>query len=510
MVAKVPVLDRWFLGLIFLTYVALISLHGYRYGDIDASETAAYALSLDAPELYAGDLYMQHVRASVLNERYPFAFLLHLFDPDSPWTFLFLHAIFSLVLLYAICCLAQQVLRYRSTVVLFIALNFFFLYYLTLGENEVWYNYLMPSLPAKSLGALSFLCYVRHKRLPSYLLLILATLFQPIVGAQLALLFLVIDAWKFRWKSGQLKEVLIPPLLYGSTAGLWILLVYVRQTQGDQVVSNEAFFEIMELRLAHHFFPSYYPLRNWLVMIILAAASMLVWRKQNVILYRFTVCCVVGYFIYTCLIEYFSCADALVLQWFKTTVWLKPIGILALLRLVERKLPVLGRKWVVQIAQVGTLLILPFTLVFPQVVTNKPFHFPWSNYDHPAIRIVRTAQIYTPVDASIITPPEMSELRYFGQRGVFIDYKSNLHSKGYLAESQRRRSRLYGLTLDLKRSGSDVAESMSRHYQQQTAQNFLDWKSDGATHVITAASHQLDLVLVYQDDSYAIYLLQPL
>lgn len=491
--------------LCLLVYASLLALHGYHFASGDASETSASALHLDDDSLYQGDLYISHTSKSNLNERYPFVLLIHLLGASSAWSFFLLHFVCSMLVIGALYQLGKMFLKQTSGRLLFIISCLFVIYGYTLGENEIWYNYVMPSLPAKALGASAICLYLSHRRLWAYLVLIPASLCQPIAGAQVALILLVLDLWHLYDIRKMSWSYLLPPILYGCTAGLWILVVYLTQTYTPSEMSDERFFEIMELRLGHHFFPSYYPTSRWLVMMALLGTSLWVWSKSNKILYRFTIICISGYVFYFLAVEVFALPNLVVLQWFKTTVWTKAIGLLALIKWLESKLPLLKRPWVSQSLCLALALSIAVPSILPEFFAGKPYYFPWTKPSSPAYELAAAVQKLCPKDASIITPPEMTEIRYFARRGVFIDYKSNIHSRDYLRESQDRREKIYGLTLALKRSGEDVQQTMRKHYKTLPLQEILTWKGAGATHIITYADVELDLTKMYANESYSLY-----
>ena len=485
---------------ILVIYFLLLAYYGYRVGDEDLCETSAYAMLLKDPGLFSGDFYLTQLSESFINERYPFALLLSCIDPTSEWSYFVLHALCSCLLIWGLLQLSSLYLKKIFWQVAFVATALFFSYGMTLGGNEIWYNYVMPSLPAKAIGIWTLYFYLARKRWLAYGILIPAALLQPIVGAQLALIYLSLDglSWIGVKRFPSSRQV-CPPLLFGCTAGLWTLLIFFQQHDQQLVLDAQHFFEILETRLAHHFFPNYYPLTSWLSFggIFLAGTSL--WRRHSTTVFRLCMITAFGWCIYAIAVLWADSSFIASLQWFKTTIWIKVLCLLSITIWLEDRM-----KW-----KYGAL---PFALLLAALATFLVFrpsqqtrHFPWSDYTSAEIDIAELAAAHSDAGSSFILPPDMTALRFFGRRGVFIDYKSNLHTHGYLAEAERRRRIVYGLSLELRRSGKNVMHGMKHHYLSLTAEQVKSFKTEGATHIITSIGHSLALEKVAANAKYTVY-----
>jgi len=486
-------------------YFALIAFHGYRFGDEDMSETLSYALYLHDMSLYPKDLYIQAVGPNPLNERFPFTMLLYIFGKDLSWPSFFLHFGSTMLLLSGMLQLANKFLKYWLSKIAFLVISLFVLYNLTLGGNEIWYNYFVPSHLAKSIAIWAIVFWVNDKPLKAYGILVLATLAQPVVGAQLALLFLLVDLFqKLRFNPFDFSP-LKGPLLFGFTAGVWILFVFSSHVLTDHSVTSKEFYDIMEARLAHHFFPSYYPLKSWLLLIPCFIAGALLWRDRCEKLYLLFLWAFAFMVVYVVAIEYLEWPSLLSLQWFKTTVWLKPLSILVILAFIEKYTSQLPKT-------IPTLAIVLITgcsflqlLGILEFAKGKPYHFPGTNYYTPEMQMSLEIKKNLPQDICLITGPEITGVRYFSQRSIYVDYKSNIHSKTYMSEAAQRRHELYDLSLSLRRSKKDVVQMGKLHYAGLNASDFQTFTASGATHVMTDHQHQLDLPIALQTPSFTIY-----
>jgi hypothetical protein len=486
-----------------IIYLALIAFHGYRFGDEDMTETLSYALYLRDHTLYPKDLYIQAVGPYFLNERYFFARLLSLFSKHLDWASYMMHLMTSIMLLSGLWELSSRFLKTHIYKLIFLLITLFVSYNLNLGGNEIWYNYFVPSHLAKSIGIWGIVFWLRGKQLQAYIIVALATFAQPVVGAQLALLFLIIDLYKPKLK---ILLMLRGPLVYGLTAGIWITAVFFSHLIGDQSISDREFYDIMETRLAHHFFPSYYPFRAWIMLIPLFIVATLIWKKYDQKLLHFFLWSLTGMIFYYLGIEVLEIPGLLSVQWFKITVWLKPLAILAILMVIETMVSIDTTRFIGNGLLLSILVasIIQISGIF-RVVDEKPRHFPGTNYYTADMELALTLRDKVPSDACIIVPPDVTGIRYFSRRSLYIDYKSNIHSKSYLAEAARRRKQLYGQDLQQRQSRSDVMLESKNYYQKLQESDFEQYKIAGVGYVITTVEQKLDFAVITSNSLFTLY-----
>src|SRR5690606_33748273 len=108
-------------------------------------------------------------------------------------------------------------------------------------------------------------------------------------------------------------------------------------------------------------------------------------------------------------------------------------------------------------------------------------------------------------DACIIIPPDVTGIRYFSQRSLYVDYKSNIHSKRYLAEASRRRKELYGMDLSTRRMGKDLVTEGKAHYQKLTTADLNRDPNKGVDYGMTYVSRRLDLPVIAESSLFTLY-----
>src|SRR5690606_21074202 len=91
--------------------------------------------------------------------------------------------------------------------------------------------------------------------------------------------------------------------------------------------------EILQFRLSHHFIPSTFPLISWIVTGILSIIAITTFKGN---LRRFGLIIVAGCILYFVLYENLGWVKVTYSQWYKTTIWLEYLGIVALFRQIEK------------------------------------------------------------------------------------------------------------------------------------------------------------------------------
>ncbi len=488
-------------------YLMLLAFHGYRFGDQDMMESLSYTKYLLNPQLYANDLYIQAAASSWLNERFPTALFFAIGGEDPAWFCYLVHVLSSIGFIWASLKIARHYLPSRFWELLFVLTFLFISYGINLGENEAWYNYIMPSYLAKTIGIWSIYLFVIRQYNWSFISLIAVTLFHPIVGAQLALLFGCVSIWMWwqsKWSTWPGWQGMV---LYGLTAGLWIGLIFYQHQLGDQTVDDATFYEIMELRLGHHFFPGHFSTQHYLILIPLFVWSLFYWRKLDQRISLLFVLGLLGMLLYTFLVEVIESPHFLSVQWFKINIWLKPLSIIALYAYISSKISFIKipswSAWALLIAGVG-LSVIQWT-TGSIVGDNKPYFLPFVAYQTDEMKLASEMKEVLPIEATLLIPPHLHATRYLSGRSLYIDYKSNIHSRAYMAEATRRRELLYGMTPKWRKEGLNIPYAGLAHYRALKAEDFLRFKAEGATHVMVEKAQVLELPEVMANESFVVY-----
>jgi MFS family permease len=514
-----------------LFYCFFVLFHGYIYGEGDQVEILSYAKYLLNNTLYSNDLYIQSIAQSVPNERIFLSYLLHCFgNTYMEWGVLGLHALSGIALFAAWIRLEGN----TPWAVWFLLLLFVPFYYFNLGGNDLYYGIFAGSCTAKALGSWAIVFFLEHKRTIAYGLLAIATFFQPMVGAQLFLIFTIILILKERMAATRRRSLaVISPLLFLSTAGIWLaLLLFKQQTK---VLSADSYLDINEFRASHHFFPAYFKLKNWLIFVPTFALGLyLYWfdfkknkmekKDENNIHFTlklpsfggagggfffisFFFISILGLIAYTIGVQYFRLPLFLSTQWFKVTIWLKGFAVLILFK---KSIQLAGSVEGNLRSQLPTANLLIFFLAvllfFVPQLRNMPQQFPWTSYKNaPSIDIALQAKEKTSPNALFVQAADITWFKYWSERSSYIDYKPILQTQQYLATWYDRIRAVYHIDLSDRRAGKDLVMTANTHFFALREVDFLALKKQGVSHILTLKNHALDFPIVVENEVYRVY-----
>lgn len=492
-------------------YVLILFRHGYVFGSGDQSEMLPYAKYLADNTLYTKDFYIQSIAAFVPNERFVFSKCLSFFINYLPEVTLGFHFLATMGVLLGLRHLAEkwlttELMRWIATLA-----PILLLYNINLGGNELYYNTLTPSYLAQVIGLWTFVLIFSGYVGWSYALIFVATLIHPLIGVQLWLLVAATHVIAKSQNAAYESWLTIIRINIGYllTAGFFIYKIKSNYDTG--YVDNDLFLNIIEFRAAHHYFPSYYPLKNWLILLPLFA---LYFISAHSLLRVLIGVLLTGCVVYTFGVSVLKSPTILSTQWFATTVWLKTFSIIAFVGIVESF--IVEKKWAKNILDnslilkgLGIISLMSVIFMTPQyqVFKNKNYDF-WTTHlsQKPEVDIALKAKSLTPKDALFMIPPNLSEFRYWSERSSFIDYKATNHRQAAFAEWYSRIKQVYHVSLDNRRNNADLPYLANLNYQQLPRGEFALWAAhNGVTHIITYKNHALDYPKIGENDVYVIY-----
>jgi hypothetical protein len=407
-------------------------------------------------------------------------------------------------------------------------------YYVNLGGNDLYYGIFAGSCTAKALGSWAIVYFLEKKTTLAYGLLAIATFFQPMVGAQLFLIFTIILILKERMAATRQRSwAVIGLLLFLSTAGVWLaLLLFKQQTQ---VLSADSYLDINEFRASHHFFPAYFKFKNWLVLVPTFALGLyLYWldfqknkmekKDENNIhftlklpsfegagggffLTSFFLISILGLLAYTIGVQYFRLPLFLSTQWFKVTIWLKGFAVLILFKkgISMLKLETSNLKLETSNSKLLLIFFIILLFFFPQF-RNMPQQLPWTTYKNaPSIDIALQVKQKTSPNALFVQAADITWFKYWSERSSYIDYKPILQTQQYLATWYDRIRAVYHIDLSDRRAGKDLVMTANTHFFALRETDFLALKNQGVTHILTLKTHVLDFPIVVENEVYRVY-----
>ncbi len=493
-------------------YILLIVRGGYEYGRNDSMQLS-YSVFLHDNTLYPNDLYIQEISKTIPNERYFFSSLLSFFG-NLKYITLIGHFIMSLLLFFAVDKITSLYIKkiegFKWLVQIFL---FIILYDINMGGNELYYNNFFVSLISKTIGLWAVYYILKNKYLLAFVLISLSTFFHPIVGVQLFIIFSVIILVDILVKQNykSVKQFVFPVLFYLLTAGVW--LVWLKFNFADkQLNNNEEFFNIFfKFRNSHHYMPSYFPLKSYLILIPLNIFGLIYFYKKEIKLFIFYITVIIISLIFTIGVEVFHSVEIASFQWFKSTIWLKLFSIIAVFAFVEKYFLFLTKRIFVNIykglffalSAICLSLILFNTEMLP---FNVCFDFGKQLQNDKAVAISLDAKKLTNKDALFVQPLRFTELKFYAQRSSFVDYKTPVHRKAALNKWYNRVELLYNLDYKAYNKTYNIDSIANKYYISLNEEFFKDLaKKNQISHILTFKEHKLDFKIISENELYRIY-----
>ncbi len=462
----------------FLFTLAILAIiyarHGYVFGASDQSETLPYILWLNNHSLYPSDFFLQNIIQHPFNERRFFVELLHSLQVGTRATSLLnycvfvLHALATASLLWGIYFYMRERFNSFGATWIAILLPLLFLFNINTGANELYENSLNPSYVANILGLWAIFLNEHRKVFWAVVLIVLATFFQPLIGALIALVFFLsetaIETFIFEKDRVLYRNRLIACFIFFvCTAGIYL---YALSHQISTPADLNLLMQIIAMRAPHHYLPYQFSFIGYAFML---ACVIAIFNFDNYNDKVWTFFIVAGCIVYAVCVYYFESNFILNTQFFRMTIWIKFWGSMGLMRYLlnylqnDKLLRYVENRFKRAVFFAGivcTIIILPSFRIFK----NKDYMFPFFKNTNPIVEISEHAKNATPINALFITPPDFEAFRFYSERNNFIDYKAILHDNAYLLEWQKRMKLIYNVGINNKEKGFQLIPIAKANY----------------------------------------------
>lgn len=509
----VSTVPRWeHLLSLLAAYLFLLSWNGYIYGHGDMIELLPYAKWLTDSTLYPKDFFIQHISVQSVNERYILAYFFSLFGKWMPQAALALHLICGLFLLEGLYRVAKIFIRSRGMIWLAILIPFIPLMNWNLGGNEMYIPLITSSTVAKTFGIWALYFFLKKEDFNKnnwyvYILLSIATFIQPLVGLQLflvmtgACVLIVIFNMKIEWKT------FLPVLFYLLTGGVWVY--WLQRDFAEGGIDNRLLFDFLEFRLPHHFIPTYFSKKAALVLLPLFGWSLFFYYKKNKTVFWMFVLTLLGMLIYTIGVEVLESSTIVSSQWFKTTIWLKSLSVIALFAVLESKIPVLQKAFFQKICTRGLRIlgVISIAMILNpiSIFKTKTYDFFFLHQKNAAIEIAEIAKSTTPKDALFIIPMDNTHFKNYSERSTYIDYKAVIHRKSIIPIWYERIQEIYNVNIETRQSGKDNVLIGNQNFRNLTMEDLQGFSEKGIQYLLTFQEVNLPLERVGENEKYVIF-----
>ena len=473
--------------------------HGYQFGRNDQIEWLPYALHMAYPELFNSDLYIQHVANQWPNERWFLAKIFSFIVPFESYLVFFAHLISLLLLCYSYFKIASKYINNNLLAILGLLFLIIPLSKFNLGGNEIYYNYMVSSVPAKAIGALSILLALEQRWILVSIALVMITFFQTLVGVQLFVLIFGAGLFCNLIQGKPVKNIVISIVIYGALVGWWI----VNLLNATDNIGSVGLYSLFSFRIPHHFIPRTFGIWNYILSGIMLACSILwLWKKKIFFPLIFILLITLGCGVYALCVGMYQNELVLKTQWFKTTIWIELWFSISMISFIYD----FSNSFNISKYLKFSILSLPVIVLISLVFRNPVYQFPISYTEDSEIEIAKLVKenILDP-EAIFIVPFENTTFKYWSRKGTYVDFKSVLHSPAYLNLWFDRIETLYGLNINSSFSTKGKSEIAKKHFLLLDEQDFSQTKAD---YLLTYKDHILNLDIVVQNDRWVVYQIQ--
>lgn len=479
---------------------------GYAYGSGDQVEILPYAAKLLDESLYSKDLFVTQLASQAFNQRWGTAQLISLFGDHTKVGVYLLFVVCLYFLVTGLRRLWTEVLQTYHVHPLF---EFIFVVTVLVvsqgwspGGNDLYSESFIPDSIATTLVVWGLLFYTRSRFLIAAVLVGLATLFQPLLGFQvyaiMSLAGLILDR-KIVMTVKQLVVYVI------SGGWLFALLLWAMLSSSGGVEMSDYFEVYFSFRAPHHFLPSAFLTFKSLGFLIVWITAIVGLYRQHKSLSVFLIIGLIGCVFYIVGVEVIEQSLVASTQWFKTTQWVKVLGILYLFVLIKPWLVKLSSKlpeWIGYVTSIGSIAGIAVLFMYPG---SHPL-----NKRNDLVQSTEHTELYNYVrkhaekDACFVVPLTNTDFKIGALRSVYVDFKSVDPKKSYVKEWKRRIELVYGSTEGY--SGFAFRKPADQYYQNLSASDFELLAAKGVTHVVYESERiHPSLNEVFSSDFYFVY-----
>lgn len=428
----------------FLVAIAYIICNGYLFNTGDQAEHLPQVYQKLNPSLYPNDFFLNYYNQT-FTVRYYFTYLVYVFS--------MVFGVEASCLIIYFCCLYAAIAGfyelanyfYNNKIKSWLALvSYLFLFRLfTVGGNYFQDNMLVGSSLAEALCIWAIVFSFKNKYFFSGILCGLASLFQPLIGLQVALIIgiiLLVNLFIIKQEKIKFINVLTFSLAFLLLALFIFIPVILTQVNGVSINQIEANRILFEFRGALHYLPQLfhsidYKITSFFILISLIALYFFTKSEKYIFVTVLTV--IIGLCILFAIILYLDPTNNLgKIQWYKTTIWL---GIFCSILCIN----LISIKFLKTITYLSILTILNY-LIFNFKILKEPINIQLNNQSI-STQTHEWIKNNTPINALFLAPPNDYSFNCEAQRSTPVNYKAIVHESNYLLAWKQSMEKYYNM-----------------------------------------------------------------
>ncbi|WMJ74789.1 DUF6798 domain-containing protein [Cytophagaceae bacterium ABcell3] len=497
----------------FFMWAILVLFQGYQIGTETHSEFLSYSVHLKESTILTNDLFIQSIKAAGWNEHMVSASILSFFYPFQETIVLILHILATVGIVIGMLRLCSHFIQNTYLSYTVVLLTLLISYNANTGGDEMWRNSLQGASIAKALGIWAIVLVLSDKIVKGTALTMASTLLEPIIGLHLFLLFIPVFIYQvYVSQRVPLFEAILSVFFYVLCAGVFIWSI--RFSQGEQALASIANTDYISLvykfRHPEFYHPLHFSKQGILLMLFLIPIGLVYFHQKDQRVFVMLMTIVFGTFIY---IGGLYQDSMLIISswWFRTMIWAKLLGFIAVAGLLEKhflKRSIKENKRL-EVFVIGSACLaagMLFSIFQEALPGDKPYHFSSSNLRaNPETDIALQIREKTPKNAVFIQPLEFTALKYYGKRASYVDFQTLPKRRDYLPTWKQRLKEVYNIHLDLPEKGPQLKKPAYAGLISLDEDGLMRLKAKGVTHLLTYKEHHLHLRIVAGNDIYKVY-----
>lgn len=483
----------------FFFYFLLILFFGYQVGTGDSIEFIGYSVVKGISIFQTKDLFVMDMVSMPVNERWAVAGVISLLPDNYPVFYLITHAALTIVLLLG---LGELVSIYiSSTYVKFLVVFFsvIFFYGWNTGANELYHNNLQSTTFSTAAGVWGLVYFLKSRYSLAYFLTLISLVFQPVEGFHLMILFFGVSMVGFLMDKRQFKKMIVS-LLFTSISFAYILYLLSNQNvNGGGLEATEYFRTVFEMRFPHHFIPHAFSKKGILLNSVLIVVSLIFYFQRDKQVFWFILLMALGVIVY-CLDLYLGFHLLTPSWWFRSTIWLRVLGFIAVGSVVWQFFSDYLLKYLAIGITAISILVLFF--LFKENILSGSYYHIGERYKaiDKEIDICIKLNNSAPEIAVIAQPFEFTANTYYGRRPSVLSYKAIPRTKNGIAIWSKRVKEVYQVTPG-KYESSEIIDSANANFSKVSTEYL---KSLGVTHVIANKESIVEGELIEANEKFKI------
>lgn len=446
------------LGWTVLIGLLFIAVYGYTFNSGDQEEHLPYVYKLLHHELYQHD-YIVPFQVTNFTVRFYFAWLLYGFGYflPMPLTVITFYFICLGTMIYFTGRIAEEGSGWKNAFIIGPLIIFLLLNSFTISANSIFDNQLTCSCFASALSITAIFMCMKNRYYLASAVAGIASLFQVLIGLHVAILLMLIIALSMN--DQKYKKVFFSFLTYLIFSSAMLVPIILRQFAGIPIADVKLYNDILfKFRNAHHYLPSYFPLKDylktifcWILILLFSLICKTKWNKMVVSLMLFVT---IGCLFYWVGFEKLNFTSLGKLQWFKTTGWITLLGIIPITKYLSKV--IWFNRLSDKIISALRITIWPVSILLFVALSNSSFipieklqiRYQMGNYLKSDLSKMHFwIATNTPKDCVILPLPDDDSFLCEAQRSIPVGYKAIIHEPFFLLPWYKNFYSIYGVGL---------------------------------------------------------------